>query len=197
MNPERFINCCTCENKKLYLLAIKVAMLQASERRHFYLRSSFDPNDLPWTPMVAHMLENYKLYERNYYFDKPSPEVTELYLFTNDPSYGSMMQISDRGSDQIPWSEYEPTSDQLSGVWMHTYNLWTSRDQQQARDLMTNIETSSFVEAPCLNGEEEDPPHMPRPSDIPLPRTPIPAPQTPFPVPPPAPAVDFGTYWFG
>ena len=190
LKPERLITYLTWKHRRVYKLAIQCAMKQAVEKRKYYLWSSFPPWDLPYDPMIEHLMENHKLYERQFYFDTAVPKVTHLYLYTNDPTYGALMEASDRGHDTIPWSEIEPSFEDLAGLWKHTLNLWTSHDNQRSRDLLTKIESSASVDDTCLNGEEGDPPPM-APPGIPPPQTPIPAPRTPAP-PPPPPVGDWG-----
>ena len=50
--------------------------------------------------MIDHLIGHFKLYERGYYFGQTEPLITELYLITNDYSYGALMEhVSHGGSD--------------------------------------------------------------------------------------------------
>ena len=109
---------------------------------------------------MDHLTSSFKMYNRQVNFDQSTPQLTQLFLFTNDRPYGAMMEVFDSGAD-LSWSQRDPSAKDLKGLWSHTYQLWRSRDAKKAQDVMMPIQESAF------------------PSDeIPAPQTPIPAPKT-------------------
>ena len=51
---------------------------------------------------MGHLTGHFKLYERGYYFDQKEPLITELYLVTNDYSYGALMGHVNHGDSDTP-----------------------------------------------------------------------------------------------
>ena len=46
---------------------------------------------------------------------------------------GALMDVVNHGASDTPWDEKEAQVGALSGLWSHSYQLWTSRDKQHAR----------------------------------------------------------------
>ena len=83
------------------------------------------------------------MYNQQVNFDQATPQLTQLFLFTNDRSYGAMMEVFDSGAD-LSWSQRDPSAKDLKGLWSHTYQLWMSRDAKKAQDVMMPIQESAF-----------------------------------------------------
>ena len=64
VRPKRFIAYCSWKGRKYYELAVQVSMLQAAEGRKFYLWPSLDPNGTQWHPNIEHLVDNYKMHNR-------------------------------------------------------------------------------------------------------------------------------------
>ena len=173
LRPKRFISYCSWNDRQSYHLVLQMGMIQATHLRKFYIWTSFDPKRLREDPIVNFLLLNYKLYVRRHFHDLQEPQVTELYLFTNDPTYGALMEASERGHDSIPWSSSELTAQDLSGIWSRTYQLWTSRDQDAAGRLMQKMEDLACVstsEEALVTRAEEQGLQPGSSSDVPLPK---------------------------
>ena len=141
-------------------------MLQATELRTFYLWSAFGPNDIDYHPTVDHLLSSFKMYNRQVNFEQTTPQLTQLFLFTNDKQYGAMMEAFDSGTN-LSWSQRDPTAEDLKGLWAHSFQVWKSKDQKNARELLGTTQDScmsAHVDVACPSDE------------IPPPATSIPAP---------------------
>ena len=58
------------------------------------------------------------------------------------------MEAREVGYASVGWLNQDPEAHQLSGVWSHSYPLWTSREHQKVKGL------SLALEATCFNSEE-------------------------------------------
>ena len=116
LRPTRYMaSYCSENDREFYHLAIQVGMVQAASQRKLYLWSSFHPDTLDYDPMVEHMLVNFKLYVRQHFHDLSEPMICQLFLFTNDPSYGALMEVNDHGDSSAPWCDDGPTAGDLAG----------------------------------------------------------------------------------
>jgi hypothetical protein len=140
LKPGKFIAYCPWSRKSTYHMIIQACMIQATVHRKFYLWSSFHPRHLYEDPIVDHMLTYFKLYTRRYFHDMATPQVSELYLFTNDPTYGALMEAHHDGGPSIPWAKQVPSAEDLSGLWSRSYQIWTSRDQEDTGRLIDRLE---------------------------------------------------------
>ena len=80
--PARFLAYCPWAEVDHYRLFVKVAMLQASAKRKFYVWSSFDPHTLRGDLVVNSMVAYFKLYTRQAYYDLEKPQLCQLFLYT-------------------------------------------------------------------------------------------------------------------
>ena len=101
------------------------------------------------------MISDFRLYTRQAYFDLSEPQVCQLFLFTNNPTYGALMESREIGDSSVQWTSQDPTSHQLTGVCTQPMSTWTSREHQKARYLALALDDK------CAHGAEE--PEVPVP----------------------------------
>ena len=49
------------------------------------------------------MMDYFKLYTRQAYYDLEKPQLCQLFLYTNDPTYGAMVEAREVGDASVKW----------------------------------------------------------------------------------------------
>ena len=119
--PARFLPYCNRSEIHHYRLFVKVAMLQAAAKRKFYVWSSFDPHTIRGYLVVKDLVNHFKLYTRQAYFDLKEPQLCQLFCTPNDPTYGALMEAREVGDASVDWATHDPGAQQLVGGWGHPY----------------------------------------------------------------------------
>ena len=158
MNKQhyRFLAYCVWSNELDYHLLGQMCMYQASVQRKFYLWSSFGPREIRGNPVVNHLTDKFLMFYRCTNRDLPGSKLVELYLMTNDPVYGSMMELDESSTEDRVWHDHEssmeakvwhdsePTLEDLKGLWIHSLNSWNCRGTQASSNLVQQLQEAAY-----------------------------------------------------
>ena len=104
---------------------------------------------------MDHITDKFLVFYRCSNRDVPEAKLVELYLLTNDPVYGSLMELDESSTESAQWFEGDPTAEDLKGLWIYSLNSWNCRDTQESSYLVQKLQEAAYESVDASTNTEE------------------------------------------